>query len=196
MWLFSPSPVIMRSSKDSTFYIWQHFRSDARDFCHVSVTLWWNQIFTAAYWRIWAFLFAQNKTTHRLWMLQSKQGNMPWNLFRSEKKKQLTVDPEEAVSTRIGTVEYFIANTVFCRMEALMRNNWNQSLLTDDRDATQWRASFCIKPQSVFKWQPLPGNRDKPVLGKTPQIAFGGLCGGPNTLEHGHHIQALAYHSY
>lgn len=46
--------------------------------------------FTAWYWRIRAFLFAQNKTTHRLWMLQSKQGNMPWNLFRSEEKKQLS----------------------------------------------------------------------------------------------------------
>lgn len=108
-------------------------------------------------------------------MLQSKQGKMPWNLFRSEEKKQLTVDPEEAVSTRIGTAEYFIANTVFCRIEALMRNNWNQSLLTDDRDATQWRASFCIKPQSVIKREPLPGNRDKPVLCKTPQIVFN--CG-------------------
>lgn len=97
----------------------------------------------------WFMRSPKNKTTHRLWTLQSKQWNMPRNLFRS-KEKLLTVDPDEAVSTRIGTVEYFIANTIFCRTQALMRNNWNQSLPTDDRDDTRWRASFCIKPQSGF----------------------------------------------
>lgn len=66
------------------------------------------------------------------------------------KEKRLAVDPEEAVSTRTGTVEYFIANTIFCRIEALMRNNWNQSLPVGDRGDTQWRASLCIKPQRGF----------------------------------------------
>lgn len=42
---------------------------------------------------------------------------------RKKRKHSLAVDPEEALSTRIGAAEYFIAGTVFRLTEALMRNN-------------------------------------------------------------------------
>lgn len=77
----------------------------------------------------------------------------PRNLFGSKEKHSAAVDPEEALSTHIGTAKYFIASTVFCLTEALMRNNWNQSPPTDDGDDSQWGASVCIKPQSG-SWRP------------------------------------------
>lgn len=38
-------------------------------------------------------------------------------------KKMLSVVAEEAISIRFGTVKCFIANTIFQRIDALMRNN-------------------------------------------------------------------------
>lgn len=82
MCLFFPPPIIY--SKDSTdFYIWHHFWSDVRDICHFSVTL----RFYSRVLKDLGFSWTQNKTTHRLWMLQSKQGDMPRNLFWSKEKK-------------------------------------------------------------------------------------------------------------
>lgn len=93
----------------------------------------------------------------------------PRNLFGSKEKHSAAVDPEEALSTRIGTAKYFIASTVFCLTEALMRNNWNQSPPTDDGDDSQWGASVCIKPQSGFLLQPLTAAADRPALCRTHQ---------------------------
>lgn len=93
----------------------------------------------------------------------------PRNLFGSKEKHSAAVDPEEALSTRIGTAKYFIASTVFCLTEALMRNNWNQSPPTDDGDDSQWGASVCIKPQSGSSLQPLTAAADGPALCTTHQ---------------------------
>lgn len=130
----------------------------------------------------------QNKATHRLWMLQSKQWNMPRNLFRS-KEKLLAVDPEEAVSTRIGTVEYFIASTIFCWIEALMRNNWNQSLPAGDGGDTQWRVSLCLKPQRGFNSS--LGEETETSL-SSANVILSGLRGGLHTSEEEHYIQYFA----
>lgn len=100
---------------------------------------------------------------------KKKQRNVCPNLFGSnrggkkqnkrqqkEEKKQkgkhsLTVDPEEALSTRIGAVKYFIAGTVFRLTEALMRNNW-KSKASDRRQGTSRNreASVGIKTPEFF----------------------------------------------
>lgn len=120
----------------------------------------------------WKFLFASStpqKTTTPKQHTDSECSNAhreicPRNLFGSKEKHSAAVDPEEALSTRIGTAKYFIASTVFCLTEALMRNNWNQSPPTDDGDDSQWGASVCIKPQSGSSLQPLTAAADRPAL--------------------------------
>lgn len=107
--------------------------------CHYSVNLRFFPIFTAllqievSIHSDWStpsesslvYGITQNKN-NTLSVLKSKHKNMhKYNLFRS-KEKLLSVDPGESVSSHFGTVEYFIANTIFCRIGALMRNNWRQ----------------------------------------------------------------------
>lgn len=84
---------------------------------------------------------------------------------RKKRKHSLAVDPEEALSTRIGAAEYFIAGTVFRLTEALMRNNWKSK-------PSDWRRGRVATGGLLSAWKPQSASRRLPLHQQTESAGF------------------------
>ena len=90
------------------------------------------------------------------------------------KKKLLAVDPEEAASTRVGAVEYFMVNTVFLPN----RSTNEEQLKSKPSNSQQGRhaeaVSFCMKSGFGSSTPPRLGDQRKNL---SDRVAFSGFCG-------------------
>lgn len=149
---------------------------------YVILNHWLNQlwqydgILAFSYWRCYKLKVAftpsmsslvyeitQNKTTHRLWMLQSKQYNMPRNLFRSTEK---TAD----FWSRRGSFNLHWNCSIFhCQHNFLPNRRTNEEQLKSKPSNRRWRWHtmkffFLHKTPEWLQQKPQQGNRDKPAL--------------------------------